>query len=78
MRPNAFVSVRVPSWFIRSNLQTVQEEMMREEPKLEPLMVSLLKLHITLMVLRLDTKEQEERLVHIPYLETAQLDLNVL
>ena len=61
VRPNAFVAIRVPSQQIRERLEGVQEEMVRAEPLLESSMVSLSKLHLTLMVLRLATPEEEEK-----------------
>ena len=61
MRPNAFVSVRVPSWRIKSKLQEVQDYMVETEPCLKSCLVSLDKLHVTMMVLRLKDEEEIEK-----------------
>ena len=60
-KPNAFVSIRVPSQHIRDEIIACQEAMVEVEPALASTMVSLEKLHLTLMVMRLETEEQVER-----------------
>ena len=61
VRPNAFVSIWIPSPEIRNNVERVQQDMIRNEPLLESAMVPLEKLHITLMVMLLNSAEEEER-----------------
>ncbi len=64
VKPNAFVSIRVPSPLIKEQLQACQDEMVRVYPSLRCSMVSLEKLHLTLMVLKLGSREDEEKCVH--------------
>ena len=66
-KPNAFISIRVPSQDVREQLKSCQDEIVRFNPALDSTLVSLDKLHLTLMVIRLDGEEMEERcvLVHI-------------
>lgn len=56
--PNAFVAVRVKSSVIRERMERVQQDMVEGDRRLRRLLVSLDKLHITLMVLKLDTPQQ--------------------
>ena len=58
IRPNAFVAIRIPSWRIKSKLQELQEAMVESEPNLKSCLVSLNKLHLTMMVLRLNSEEE--------------------
>ena len=58
-RPNAFVSVRVGSPTIRSNLQMVQDAMVGKEREVKNVLTSLNKLHITLSVVHLEDEEVE-------------------
>lgn len=58
--PDAFVAIRISSPQIRSSLERVQSSMTAVESRLGAAMVSLDKLHLTLMVLRLG--EEEERI----------------
>ena len=60
-RPNAFVSIRVSSPDVRAGIEKIQQEMVGKDRRLQSAMVSLDKLHLTLMVLRLESKEEEER-----------------
>ena len=59
--PNAFVSVRIPSAEIRGKMKEIQDAMLEKEKKVKSTLVSLDKLHITLMVLRIDGEEPLER-----------------
>lgn len=59
-RPNAFVSIRIPSSQIRSKLEEIQQAMVEFEPSLKSSMVSLDKLHVTLMVLKLNQEDIEK------------------
>ena len=61
LRPNAFVSVRIPSVQIREKLKEVQDAMLSCERKLKSTFVPLEKLHLTLMVLRLEDTEMVEK-----------------
>lgn len=63
MIPNAFVSVRITSAAIREKLEAMQAQMTEHDPKLAGLCVSTEKLHITLMVMRLENEEAVERFV---------------
>ena len=65
MRPNAFVSIRISSPEIRANVERVQQEMQHMDRQLRSAMFPLDKLHLTLMVLKLDNCEKEERCVYI-------------
>ena len=58
--PDAFVAIRISSPQIRSSLERIQSSMTAVESRLGAAMVSLDKLHLTLMVLRLG--EEEERI----------------
>ncbi len=55
------MSIRLPSSDIRANIERIQREMVVAKRGLESAMVSLDKLHLTLMVLRLDTEEEERK-----------------
>ena len=57
---DAFVAIRISSPQIRSSLERIQNSMTAVESRLGAAMVSLDKLHLTLMVLRLG--EEEERI----------------
>lgn len=61
--PNAFVSVRVASPVVREKLEAMQEHISEHDPKLSGLCVSTKKLHLTLMVMRLEDDEAIERYV---------------
>ncbi len=61
--PNAFVSVRIPSPQISEKIGEVQKGMLLSDKKLKSALVSLDKLHLTLMVLRLEGEEAVERWV---------------
>ena len=63
-RPNAFVSVRVSSQHIRSKLQELQDAMVKIEPSVQSCLVSLNKLHVTMMVLKLSNKTEIQRYIH--------------
>lgn len=60
MHPDAFVAIRISSPQIRSSLERIQSSITAAESRLSAAMVSLDKLHLTLMVLRLG--EEEERM----------------
>ncbi len=61
VRPNAFISIRIPSPDIKEKLTKLQDEMVKTNRYLRSSMVSLDKLHLTLMVMRLSNEEEEER-----------------
>ena len=61
VRPNAFISMRIPSSTVREKFEEIQQKLRDADPSLKSAMVSLKTLHITLMVLRLDSTEQEEK-----------------
>ena len=58
--PDAFVAIRISSPQIRSSLEYIQSSIVSVESRLRQAMVSLNKLHLTLMVLKLG--EDEERI----------------
>lgn len=60
---NAFVAIHIRSPKIRENIERVQQEMLWRNRSLDSTMVSLDKLHITLMVLRLDNEGEEEKAI---------------
>lgn len=61
IRPNSFVAVRISSPSIRKQIEHVQDHMIQNDVSLKRVMTSLKKLHITLMVLRMDTETDIER-----------------
>ena len=61
IRPNSFVAVRISSPSIRKQIEHVQDRMIQNDVSLKRVMTSLNKLHITLMVLRMDTEIDIER-----------------
>ena len=61
--PNSFVSVRIKSVKIRDNISMVQEEMIKSMPKMANIIQNPSKLHITLMVLSLQSDEDIEKCV---------------
>jgi hypothetical protein len=61
LSPNAFVSLRVSSPSIRCGLEEVQIAMVEKDKAVESVLTSLDKLHVTLSVIRLENKEEEER-----------------
>ena len=63
--PNSFVSVRITSADIKHNISTVQEEMIKMMPQMADVIQNPSKLHITLMVLSLQTDEDIEMCVSI-------------
>ena len=64
-RPNAFVSIHIQSPEVRTNVKKVQQEMVAKDRNLKSTMVSVNTLHITLMVLRLSSEEEERRALKI-------------
>ncbi|KAL5469354.1 hypothetical protein EMCRGX_G030604 [Ephydatia muelleri] len=59
--PNAFVSIRVRSPTIRMKMEEVQAAMEEREPLVVGSLVSLEKLHVTMMVVNLHGKEQIQK-----------------
>ena len=59
--PNSFIAVRIPSAEIRGKIKLIQDAMLERQKKVKSTFVSLDKLHITLMVLRVDDEETLER-----------------
>ena len=51
--PDAFLSLRIQSPQIRASFEEVQQVLVEKDPKLKGALVSLDKLHITLMVMKL-------------------------
>ena len=59
--PNAFVSVRVPSVEVCDKLKEVQEGMLAIDKRARQVLVPLQMLHITLVVLMLETETDIQR-----------------
>ena len=59
--PNAFVSVRIPSMEIHDKLKEIQGSMLATDERARHVLVPLNKLHLTLMVLRLEEEEDIKR-----------------
>jgi len=51
--PDSFVAVRFSSPEIKTKIQQAQQSMVESDPKLKPTLISLMKLHITLLTLQL-------------------------
>ena len=62
-KPNSFIAVRISSSVIKEKLQHVQEAMVDYDARLGQILTSLKKLHISLMVIRMETDDDIERLV---------------
>jgi 2'-5' RNA ligase len=56
--PDAFVAVRISSPFIRGSLELIQKSLVEKNKKLKHALVSLDKLHITMMVIKLGVDEE--------------------
>lgn len=61
--PNTFVSIRITSAEIKHNISMVQQEMIKMMPQMADIIQSPSKLHITLMVLRLQSDKDIETCV---------------
>ena len=61
--PNSFVSIRINSAEIKDNISMVQEEMIKLRPEMANIIQNPSKLHITLMVLSLQSGEDIEKCV---------------
>ena len=61
--PNSFVSIRITSAEIKHNISMVQQEMIKMMPQMAEIIQKPSKLHITLMVLRLQSDEDIETCV---------------
>lgn len=60
-KPNYFVAIRVSDLCIHSRVQTVQDTVVSHDKRLEPALVPLETLHLTLLVIHLENKEQIEK-----------------
>ncbi len=65
LKPNAFVSIRISSSVVRESVARVQQIMLHRDSKLKSTFVSIDKLHLTLLVLRLVNKEKEKTAMRI-------------
>ncbi len=61
VRPNAFVTVRIPSVQIRKGLESVQGAVVRFDRRLKDSLTSLDKLHLSLLLLKLADDAEIER-----------------
>ena len=62
---NSFVSIRITSAEIKRNISMVQQEMIKVKPQMAEIIQDLAKLHITLLVLSLESDEDIERCVRV-------------
>ena len=62
--PNAFVSLRIRSPSIRRGLEEVQNSMVEKDKDVKSVLTSLDKLHVTLSIIRLESREEEERFMN--------------
>lgn len=60
-KPNYFVAIRVSDLCIHSRVQTVQDTVVSHDERLEPALVPLETLHLTLLVIHLKNEEQIEK-----------------
>ena len=60
-KPNYFVAIRVSDLCIHSRVQTVQDTVVSHDKRLEPALVPLETLHLTLLVIHLENEEQIEK-----------------
>ncbi|KAI8501452.1 positive regulation of delayed rectifier potassium channel [Branchiostoma belcheri] len=73
LRPNYFVAIRVSTEEIHRGLKTVQEAVLEQEPNLQPAMIPLINMHITLLVTHL-REEQVDRAKEALRLAKARLN----
>lgn len=59
--PNAFIALPIKSQGMRDQIEQLHHHMLQKDPKLKPLLIPLNRLHITLMVLKLDTQQDIDR-----------------
>ena len=59
-KPNYFVAIRLSDRCIHSRVQTVQDTVVSYDKRLEPALVPLETLHLTLLVIHLENEEQIE------------------
>lgn len=59
--PNAFVAIPVKSVSVSLQIEYLHHHMLQKEPKVRNILIPLNRLHITLMVMRLDDQESIER-----------------
>ena len=59
--PNAFIALPIKSLGMRDQIEQLHHHMLQKDPKLKPLLIPLNRLHITLMVLKLDTQQDIDR-----------------
>lgn len=59
--PNAFIGIRVTLREIGDRVKRLQKDIVKEDPRLKQFLFPVVKLHVTMMAIRLDTSEQEER-----------------
>ena len=60
-RPNSFIAVQIASSLIRERLKNVQDSMIDHDKRLKKVLTSLQKLHITLMVIKMENDSDIER-----------------
>ena len=59
--PNAFVALPIKSVMIRSQIEQLHQHLLSKEPKIQNLLVPINRMHITLMVIKLDSEDDIER-----------------
>ncbi|XP_019638929.1 PREDICTED: A-kinase anchor protein 7-like isoform X2 [Branchiostoma belcheri] len=72
-RPNYFVAIRVSTEEIHRGLKAVQDAVLEQEPNLQPAMIPLINMHITLLVTHL-REEQVDRAKEALRLAKARLN----
>jgi len=63
--PDSFVAVRFSSPEIKAKIQLAQQSMVESDKKLNPTLISLVKLHVTLLTLQLSDVTLIDKYVHI-------------
>jgi len=63
--PDSFVAVRFSSPEVKAKIQLAQENMVESDKKLKPTLISLAKLHVTLLTLQLSNETLIDKYVHI-------------
>ena len=70
-KPNSFVAVQISSPVIKERLKEVQDAIVKHDTQLTKVLTSLQKLHITLMVITMETDEEIEMLVYNNYRDSS-------
>jgi len=63
--PDSFIAVRFSSPEVKAKIQLAQQSMVESDKKLKPTLISLAKLHVTLLTLQLSNEILIDKYVHI-------------